>query len=63
MTPLSLQSIIQRISFGEKPVKVTIKDSEILKTVNPNVIQAHLQATGCGMKQGVYIMMPGQFGD
>jgi hypothetical protein len=27
-------------------VKVTIKDSQILKTVNPNVIQAHLQATG-----------------
>lgn len=27
-------------------MKVTIKDSQILKTVNPNVIQAHLQATG-----------------
>ncbi|MBW4688056.1 MAG: hypothetical protein KME40_23935 [Komarekiella atlantica HA4396-MV6] len=27
-------------------MKVTIKDSEILKTVNPDVIQAHLQATG-----------------
>jgi hypothetical protein len=27
-------------------MKVTIKDSQILKTVNPDVIQAHLQATG-----------------
>ncbi|YAF97297.1 MAG: hypothetical protein AB3A66_06440 [Nodularia sp. CChRGM 3473] len=27
-------------------MKVTIKDSHILKSVNPNVIQAHLQATG-----------------
>jgi len=27
-------------------MKVTIKDSEILKTVNPDVLQAHLQATG-----------------
>lgn len=27
-------------------MKVTIKDSQILKTVNPEVIQAHLQATG-----------------
>ncbi|GAB1537777.1 hypothetical protein NUACC21_04310 [Scytonema sp. NUACC21] len=27
-------------------MKVTIKDSQILKTVSPNVIQAHLQATG-----------------
>ncbi|BAY95548.1 MULTISPECIES: hypothetical protein [unclassified Tolypothrix] len=27
-------------------MKVTIKDSQILKTINPNVIQAHLQATG-----------------
>jgi len=27
-------------------MKVTIKDSKILKTVNPNVLQAHLQATG-----------------
>jgi hypothetical protein len=27
-------------------MKVTIKDSQILKTVNPDVLQAHLQATG-----------------
>jgi hypothetical protein len=27
-------------------MKVTIKDSQILKTVQPDVIQAHLQATG-----------------
>jgi hypothetical protein len=27
-------------------VKVAIKDSQILKTVNHDVIQAHLQATG-----------------
>ncbi|KOP26882.1 hypothetical protein AMR41_07945 [Hapalosiphon sp. MRB220] len=27
-------------------MKVTIKDSQILKTVNPEVIQTHLQATG-----------------
>lgn len=27
-------------------MKVTIKDSQILKTVNPHVISAHLQATG-----------------
>ncbi|QIR41851.1 hypothetical protein HCG51_34800 (plasmid) [Tolypothrix sp. PCC 7910] len=27
-------------------MKVTIKDSQILKTVDPNVIQANLQATG-----------------
>ena len=27
-------------------MKVTIKDSQILKTVQPDIIQAHLQATG-----------------
>ncbi|WP_414564968.1 MULTISPECIES: hypothetical protein [unclassified Anabaena] len=27
-------------------MKVNIKDSEILKTVNTDVVQAHLQATG-----------------
>lgn len=27
-------------------MKVTIKDSQILKTVNPDVLQAHLLATG-----------------
>ncbi len=27
-------------------MRVTIKDSQILKTVNPDVIQTHLQATG-----------------
>lgn len=27
-------------------MKDTIKDSRILKTVNPDVLQAHLQATG-----------------
>ncbi|MUG94081.1 hypothetical protein F7734_17460 [Scytonema sp. UIC 10036] len=27
-------------------MKVTIKDSQILKTVNPDLVQAHLQATG-----------------
>jgi hypothetical protein len=45
-TPEALQAIIQRISFGEKPVKVTIRDSQILKTVEPDVLQAHLQETG-----------------
>ena len=27
-------------------MKVTIKDSQILKTVQPEIIQTHLQATG-----------------
>jgi hypothetical protein len=35
-------------------MKVTIKDSQILKTVNPDVLQAHLLATGWYEKGRIY---------
>lgn len=35
-------------------MKVTIKDSQILKTVNPDVLEAHLQATGWHQTGRIY---------